>query len=248
MVKINTELTKDRLAFTLPNEQGEVWITDTFPALTQAVTLVYAGGKLTAITTETTAGERFITIQPSWELEPQYLAKALLEHAQANGLLKTAEDTTLPEGPAKAVATFLKELLPLLDKLGYLMEPAKKKPAKAQHRWAKAVSTIAFHVNRPDSQATVYWQKRNEMLIKAGAKMATEVPLNKDGSVGFSARFAQKLRDEHATKFTDFVTTEDIILKSVNEVGLFLYFGGTNSWLELLDDQGKSIDEWTVVK
>ena len=34
------------------------------------------------------------------------------------------------------------------------------------------------------------------MLIKAGATMMPEAPLNKDGSVGFSARFGEKLRDE----------------------------------------------------
>ncbi|MFD1900942.1 hypothetical protein GQR36_14845 [Enterococcus termitis] len=46
----------------------------------------------------------------------------------------------------------------------------------------------------------------------------------------------------------NYVTTDDIILKSVNEVGLFLYFGGTNSWLELTDKDGKTINEWTVVE
>ena len=86
------------------------------------------------------------------------------------------------------------------------------------------------------------------MLIKAGATMMPEAPLNKDGSVGFSARFGEKLRDERKGQFKDFVTTEDIILKSVNEVGLFLYFAGTNSWLELVDKNGKTLNEWTVVE
>ena len=49
-------------------------------------------------------------------------------------------------------------------------------------------------------------------------------------------------------QFKDFVTTEDIVLKSVNEVGLFLYFAGTNSWLELVDENGKTLNEWTVVE
>lgn len=49
-------------------------------------------------------------------------------------------------------------------------------------------------------------------------------------------------------RFKDFVTTEDIVLKSVNEVGLFLYFAGTNSWLELVDENGKTLNEWTVVE
>jgi hypothetical protein len=45
-----------------------------------------------------------------------------------------------------------------------------------------------------------------------------------------------------------FITTEEITLKSVNEVGLFLYFGGTNSWLQLQDPDGKTIHDWTVVQ
>ncbi|GMA45249.1 hypothetical protein GCM10025853_27060 [Tetragenococcus halophilus subsp. halophilus DSM 20339] len=57
-----------------------------------------------------------------------------------------------------------------------------------------------------------------------------------------------QLRDEQKDKIQNFITTEDIILKSVNEVGLFLYFGGTNSWLVLKDNNGQTIDEWSKVK
>ena len=64
-------------------------------------------------------------------------------------------------------------------------------------------------------------QKRNEMLIKAGATMMPEAPLNKDGSVGFSARFGEKLRDERKGQFKDFVTTEDIVLKALMKSACF---------------------------
>ena len=128
------------------------------------------------------------------------------------------------------------------------VEPeAKKKPAKDTHRWSKAVSEIDFFVDYQGSTATVRWQKRNEMLIKKGARLVAETPLNKDGSVGFAAKFTLQLRDMQADKVKDFVTTEDIILKSVNEVGNFLYFAGTNSWLVLKDQEGKSIHDYTVV-
>lgn len=86
------------------------------------------------------------------------------------------------------------------------------------------------------------------MLLKAGAKLMPIAPLNKDGSVGFSAKMGEKLRLDYQDKIKDFVTTKDIVLKSVNEVGLLLYFAGTNSWLELLDSDGKSIDEWTKIE
>ena len=86
------------------------------------------------------------------------------------------------------------------------------------------------------------------MLLKAGAKMMPTVPLNKDGSVGCSARLGEKLRYDYSDKIKDFTTTEDLTFKSVNEIGIFLYFGGTNSWLEMLDANGKSINEWNVVE
>lgn len=82
------------------------------------------------------------------------------------------------------------------------------------------------------------------MLIKSGATLMPKAPLNKDGSIGFSAKFGEKLRDEHKAHIKNFTTTQDIVLKSV---GLFLYFAGTNSWLELVDENGKSLNEWTIV-
>lgn len=121
------------------------------------------------------------------------------------------------------------------------------KDKKAQHRWNKEVSEIEFYIDSRESKATIIWQKRNEMLLKKGAKLMKEVPLNKDGSLGFAAKMGTTLRNEHQDKIKDFTTTEDIIFKSVNEVGLFLYFGGTNSWLEMVDKNGKTIDEWTIV-
>lgn len=85
------------------------------------------------------------------------------------------------------------------------------------------------------------------MLLKAGAQLWPTAPLNKDGSFGFAAKMGTHLRNEHAAQIQDNQTTEDIIFKSVNEIGLFLYFGGTNSWLELRDTNGRSIDDWTKI-
>lgn len=128
------------------------------------------------------------------------------------------------------------------------VEKSVKKGGKAQHRWSKELVAIEFYARVGEAKATVVWQKRNEVVIKAGAHMMKETPLNKDGSIGFGARFALTLRREHEHQFEDFVTTEDIVLKSVNEVGHFLYFGGRNSWLELMDAGGRTIDEWTRVE
>jgi catechol 2,3-dioxygenase-like lactoylglutathione lyase family enzyme len=128
-------------------------------------------------------------------------------------------------------------------------KPKTTKPAKAQHRFSQSLSDIAFSVDYNGATATVYWQKRNELVVKAGGVLAQEVPLNKDGSVGFGARFALTLREEHKDAIgPDFVTTQDIVLKSVNEVGHLLYFAGTNSWLVLKDEVGRTLDDYSIVK
>lgn len=196
--------------------------------------------------------DQLVKILPPEDIETIYVAEKLLQQAEEAGmtnLIESAERINIPANHLKRIEEYTTHILLVLEKFGIILQPKpKKKPAKAQHRWNKAVSQMEFFVDDFDSKATVIWQKRNEMLIKAGAVMKQEMPLNKDGSVGMSARMAEKIRAENADKFKDFVTTEDIVLKSVNEVGLFLYFAGTNSWLVLKDKDGKTIDEWTVVK
>ena len=136
--------------------------------------------------------------------------------------------------------------LNILGLLGCSLVPAKSN-GKAQHKFKKQLSDMPFYVDYEGSQAIVYWRKRAELVIQRGATMRSTAPLNQDGKLGFSARFAEQLRAEHSTQFENFVTTEDIILKSVNEVGLFLYYGGTNSWLILKNQTGKTIDELSKV-
>lgn len=113
--------------------------------------------------------------------------------------------------------------LNILGLLGCSLVPAKSN-GKAQHKFKKQLSDMPFYVDYEGSQAIVYWRKRAELVIqRGGATMRSTAPLNQDGKLGFSARFAEQLRAEHSTQFENFVTTEDIILKSVNEVGLFFF-------------------------
>ncbi|MBP1046064.1 hypothetical protein I6N96_07195 [Enterococcus sp. BWM-S5] len=211
--------------------------------------------------TENEDVDHIIAITPSWEIELAYLEQFLLSEAEKSGkLIDTVrtEKMKIPANRKKAIAVYGEEILTVLHTFGYELhteaqpveaeEKSKPKPAKARHRWSKAVSEIEFVVDTRESKATVVWQKRNEMLLKAGAKMMPSAPLNKDGSLGFAAKMGEKIRADHADQIKNFKTTEDIILKSVNEVGLFLYFGGTNSWLEMFDKDGKTINEWTVVE
>ncbi|WP_245823064.1 hypothetical protein [Lactobacillus terrae] len=187
-----------------------------------------------------------ITANPDFEVD--YLARSLNNELIELGAKIPLEEQPVPTNMKKTAGEYVKVIFLVLSRFGYQFAPVKKAPAKKLHRWNKEVSTIPFYVDAFDSKATVYWQKRNEMLIKKGATLKTDVPLNKDGSVGFAARFTEQLRTEQADKIKDGKTTEDIILKSVNEVGNFLYYAGTNSWLVLKDADGKTIDEYTEVK
>lgn len=144
----------------------------------------------------------------------------------------------------QSLIDYIEEIVLLLDQFMYAIIPKTKVATKTQHRWKKSIANISFIVDAFDSKATVIWQKRNELRIIKGATLRENYLLNKDGSVGLDARMGTQLRQEQASKIKKFTTIEDIILKSVNEVGLFLYFGGTNSWLVLKDIDNKSIDEY----
>ncbi len=163
----------------------------------------------------------------------------------------------VPSHQTKVLTAYLDHLAPYLDLLGYQFKPAQattsaaptKISAKAQYRFTKALADIPFYVDYEGAKAEVYWLKRNDMVIKKGAVLKQDMPLNQDGSLGFSQKFALTLRQEHADAIgSDFVTTADIHLKSVNEVGHLLYFAGTNSWLILKDQAGQTLSSHAIVK
>ncbi|GBG94699.1 hypothetical protein LFYK43_11580 [Ligilactobacillus salitolerans] len=246
----STEILLDQHRLTITITQSDLKQT---PQPTQAIYLTTAKNQVDLITeTAPTAKDLKKTLivisSTDWQTEPTYLKRQLIQAAHQAGHLTELEEEKIPQNLAALTAQISQDVQLVLQRFGYsLGQDQKKKGGKPRHKWTKEIAAIPFYVDHSDSKATVFWQKRTEMLIKAGAKLKTEVPLNKDGSVGFSARFAQKLRSEHQAEFKDGYTTADIVLKSVNEVGLFLYFAGTNSWLQLKDENGKSINEWTVV-
>ena len=79
---------------------------------------------------------------------------------------------------------------------------------------------------------------------KAGAVLVREPQLNKDGSINFSAKFAKSLRADHADKIPNGITTRDIIFPSPNEPGIFIRFGGENTWPSLKDKNGRTLNGW----
>ena len=120
--------------------------------------------------------------------------------------------------------------------------------SKARHKWTKEISNIQFTGKLRGGSGTAVWQKRDELVLLSGAKLAKDPQLNKDGSINFSAKFARTLRLEYADKIKDNITVEDIIFKSPNMLGMFVFYGGQNTWAELKDEDGKSLDEWSIVK
>ncbi|WP_179394172.1 hypothetical protein [Lacticaseibacillus absianus] len=251
MTQVDGDWTQDTLTLALAHGQLRLVAGAATPEPT-AATLYLTGTQLVGLDAAPTKATvtRTLQIRPS-ALEPQYLSRLLAELAQAAKLkLETAPTAKLPASQRATATAYWAELAPLLMVLGVSLAPAPKRPAKAQHRWKAAVATVPFTTDWAGTQATVYWRKRNELMLLAGAQMKPEADLNADGSLGFDARFAAQLRHENADAFDPqtFTTTRDLVLKSVNEVGLFLYFGNTNSWLQLKDAAGKTIEDWTIVK
>lgn len=231
---------------TIPSKLNE----DSTYLLYEDKTPIFIGSKK-ELTTFEKKGNFLVEIQTKQDIEPIYLNRMLKTEALEQGLSLTGEvDFSVPANITSTFKELLSNMLLILEKMGYplqAVEKKKSKPAKVRHKWTKEVSEKEFFIDTRSSKATVMWIKRNQMLIKKGATMMKEAPLNKDGSVGFSAKMGDKIRSENLDKFKNFVTTEDIILKSVNEVGLFLYFAGTNSWLEMIDTNGKTLHELTLV-
>ena len=119
---------------------------------------------------------------------------------------------------------------------------------KDVHKWSKELSEVEFTFTDRGSEGKVFWQKRKELLLKAGAKLTPDPQLNKDGSLNFSAKVGKTLRADHEDKINNGVTTEDIIFPSPNELGIFLRFGGDNTWLSLKDKNGKTLHDRSVVE
>ena len=260
-MNLKVQITEKKVTIHFDEREGEISIAETqdkavllahptvyFLLKDNVVIHIGKGSESTSL--ESFDFDKIIVITPPWEIEPAYLEQLFITQAIENKLKlvgTTAKATKIPANQEKAVLSFKEEALKVLQAFGYVLSAKKNKPAKARHRWSKDISQVEFYVDSRESKATVIWQKRNEMLIKAGAVLKQEAPLNKDGTMGLDGKVGDKLRDDHRDAIKDFQTTADVVLKSVNETGLFLYYGGTNGWLELKDQSGKTIDEWARV-
>lgn len=254
-MKLTLDINDTQATLTLPDDSGRLTMGSGKPdAKNDGVVLFLKAGHLIGIDTLPAGkqADRWLLIEPQWDLEASFLSQRISDIAVERGVVKTALlNGKVPGNLVPTVDAFLDQVETILAAIGFdqvLQKPAKKGPAKAQHRWRKELANMAFTVDYEDSQATVYWQKRNEMRIVKGAKLRAKAPKNKDGSTSLSERMGERIRGEHADAIDGTTTTADVVLKSVNEVGIFLYFAGTNGWLVLKNDKGQTIDELSVVK
>lgn len=139
-------------------------------------------------------------------------------------------------------------ILPILRSFGFHVNKPRKAAAKPRHKYLASLAQTPLTIDYQGSEATVYWIKRDQFVIKKGAKLIAEAPLTKAGIIGFAGKFGLQLRSEHAEQIQNNTLIADVTLRSVNEVGTFLYFAGTNSWQQLKTPDGKTLDELTVVK
>ncbi|MFZ2850583.1 MAG: hypothetical protein WAZ49_08860 [Lactococcus raffinolactis] len=230
------------LTLVFPDELGQLEVQD-LAALVADNSQAVCYFKGPNLVMQKAKADRALVFSLPVDIEPIYFKKYLT-------------DQKVPSHQTKVLTAYLNKLTPYLDLLGYQFKAVQETPAapakssgKAQYRFTKAIAEIPFYVDYDGAKAEVQWLKRNDMVIKKGAVLKHDMPLNQDGAVGFSQKFALTLRQEHADDIgSDFVTTADIHLKSVNEVGHLLYFAGTNSWLILKDQAGQTLSSHAIVK
>ena len=230
------------LTLVFPDELGQLEVQD-LAALVADNSQAVCYFKGPNLVMQKAKADRALVFSLPVDIEPIYFKKYLT-------------DQKVPSHQTKVLTAYLNKLTPYLDLLGYQFKAVQETPAapakssgKAQYRFTKAIAEIPFYVDYDGAKAEVQWLKRNDMVIKKGAVLKQDMPLNQDGSVGFSQKFALTLRQEHADAIgSDFVTTADIHLKSVNEVGHLLYFAGTNSWLILKDQADQTLSSHAIVK
>jgi len=202
---------------------------------------------------------KVITILIPLEINLEYLEYVFIEEAIKNEITLTSNQTTAEPKISKKqkdeINEYKDKILFILKNFGYkLVETengdkleGKPHPTKARHKWSKEISQIKFTAKSIDGEGQAIWQKKDELVLLSGAKLVINPQMNKDGSINFSAQFAQKLRSDYSDKIVDNFTTEDIVFPSPNTLGMFLFFGGQNTWAQLKDSSGKSLDDWSRV-
>lgn len=199
--------------------------------------------------------DKIIEISVPEKINLEYLEYILVEETIKNKVkLVSKKKITEPKISDKQkddTNEYKDKILYILSKFGYELfkvnENTKVHSEKARHKWTKEISQIKFTAKSKGGEGIAIWKSRNELVLLSGAKLVNDPQLNKDGTKNFSAQLAEKVRSDHSDKIVNNITTEDIVFPSPNILGIFLFFGGQNTWLELKDENGKSLDEWSRI-
>lgn len=203
--------------------------------------------------------DKLIAITVPNDINLEYLEYSFLQDTKENKVKlinkPIIKEPKIEEKQIKDTIEYKNKVLFVLEKFGYELfkvkennEETKTTSVKARHRWTKEISKIIFTAKSKGGEGKAIWQSRDKLILLSGAKLVEDPQLNKDGTINYSAQFAEKVRTDHADKIVKYVTTEDIIFPSPNILGIFLFYGGQNTWLELIDDNGKTLDEWSRVE
>lgn len=176
-----------------------------------------------------------------------------LEHVLVND--QVSIESNHKENQKNDASEYKDKILFVLKNFGYDLLITEKKTkqldkphtGKARHKWTKEISKIEFTAKFRDGEGKAIWKSRSELVLLAGAKLTPNPQLNKDGTINYSSQLAQKFRDDYSDKIVDNITIVDIVFPSPNVLGIFLFYGGQNTWSELKDSNGKSLDEWSIV-
>ena len=170
------------LTLVFPDELGQLEVQD-LTALVADNSQAVCYFKGPNLVTQKAQADRALVFSLPVDVDPIYFKKYLTGQK-------------VPSHQTKVLTAYLDHLAPYLDLLGYQFKPAQatisaaptKISAKAQYRFTKAIADIPFYVDYEGAKAEVYWLKRNDMVIKKGAVLKQDMPLNQDGSVGFSQK------------------------------------------------------------
>lgn len=246
-MEIKLEITDARIVATLPQDHGTITIDQNLQAADEDVLLAASAHHLIACSDLPDGTDQVVRLHLGWEIEAEYL-QAVIAAAIAG---TDVDQVHIPAGVYPTVMAVFTELRQVLRALGYQFgqrKSVKKGPAKARHRFDRKLADRPFQVSRNGANATVFWRKAKEMEIAAGAVLRMDGIMNQDGSLSYGTKYGDKLRADHADAIVNGQTVKPVVLRSVNEMGLLLYYGDTNGWLELVDADGHTLDELTKVQ
>lgn len=245
---------EDKLTIDL-NDLGMINYYFKKPSVTnkQAIYVMLENGKLVEISLSNLKSPKgvtgFIEIVTPKQINVTDLFYFLVVEMKNNGYeLNVNYEVEVSDETLAACQSYWNSILPILQSFGFHIVKPQKRAAKPRHKYLPSLAETPLTIDYQGSTATVYWAKRNQFIIKKGAKLVEKAPLTKAGIIGFAGKFGLQLREEHAQEIQNNTLIADVTLRSVNEVGTFLYFAGTNSWQQLKTPEGKTLDELTVVK